>query len=276
MLMSDFSDMNAFTSHFVRRFRVNVLLSLGLSMLACSWWSCQKTDGTLPPEPDTEIGIVIISDADSLVDDTVSIRYLALGDSYTIGESVEVNERWPNQLVDSLRERTGNSVLWQDAHIVATTGWTTTNLSNAMDVQQVDTAAWDLVSLLIGVNNQYQGLSISDYGTEFSVLLERAVALTGGRPERVFVVSIPDYGYTPFGSNNQETISAQIQAFNDTCLARTESAGIDHFNITSISQEFPDTPGLVASDGLHPSGLQYSLWVASFVEAVQNKALAPD
>ena len=276
VLMSDFSDMNAFTSHFVRRFRVNFLLSLGLPALACSWWSCQKTDGTLPPEPDTEIGIVIISNADTLINHTASIRYLALGDSYTIGESVEVNERWPNQLVDSLRERTGNSVLWQDAQIVATTGWTTTNLSNAVDVQQVDTAAWDLVSLLIGVNNQYQGLSISDYGTEFSVLLERAVALTGGRPERVFVVSIPDYGYTPFGSNNQETISAQIQAFNDTCLARTESAGIDHFNITPISQEFPDTPGLVAQDGLHPSGLQYSLWVASFVEAVQNKALAPD
>lgn len=207
--------------------------------------------------------------ADSLDEHSTEVRYLALGDSYTVGESVPEAERWPNQLVDSLRARTEDAS-WNDAEIVATTGWTTANLSNGMDAAQVDSTTWDLVSLLIGVNNQYQGLPIDAYANEFSALLNRAVALTGGRSDRVFVVSIPDYGYTPFGASNQSSISAALQAFNDTCLARTQAAGIAHFNITPISQQHPETPGLVASDGLHPSGLQYSLWVESFVEGVQE------
>ena len=226
--------------------------------------ACQKD--TPPTDPDV---IVVDHGADTLELQGNPVRYLALGDSYTIGESVPAAERWPNQLVDSLRARHAGNV-WNDAAIVATTGWTTVNLSNGMDAAQVDTATWDLVSLLIGVNNQYQSLPVDDYANEFSELLDRAVSLTGGRPDRVFVVSIPDYGYTPFGASNQSSISAALQTFNDTCLARTQAAGITHFNITPISQQHPDTPGLVAPDGLHPSGLQYSLWVESFVEGVQE------
>lgn len=226
--------------------------------------ACQKD--TPPSDPDPT---VVGSNADTLELQGNHVRYLALGDSYTIGESVPEAERWPNQLVDSLRARNEGTV-WSDAEIVATTGWTTANLSNGMDAAQVDTATWDLVSLLIGVNNQYQGLSVEDYANEFGALLDRAVSLTGGRADRVFVVSIPDYGYTPFGASDQSSISAALQTFNDTCLARTQAAGIAHFNITPISQQHPDTPGLVAPDGLHPSGLQYSLWVESFVEGVRE------
>jgi acyl-CoA thioesterase-1 len=121
---------------------------------------------------------------------------------------------------------------------------------------------------LIGVNNQYQGLPVEAYGPEFSALLERAIALAAGDAGRVFVVSIPDYGYTPFGVNNQSTISAELAQFNDTCRTRTLARGVAHFNITPISQEWPDTPGLVAADGLHPSGEQYGRWVASFADEV--------
>ena len=240
------------------------LAMLASLFIAFGLGACQKD--TPPTEPDVT---VVGYDADTLVLQGNKMRYLALGDSYTIGESVPAAERWPNQLVDSLRARNAATV-WNDAAIVATTGWTTANLSNGMDAAQVDTATWDLVSLLIGVNNQYQGLPVDDYANEFSALLDRAVSLTGGRSDRVFVVSIPDYGYTPFGASNQSSISAALQTFNDTCLAQTQAAGIAHFNITPISQQHPDTPGLVAPDSLHPSGLQYSLWVESFVEGVQE------
>jgi len=205
---------------------------------------------------------------DALIDHG-KIKYLALGDSYTIGESVEESGRWPNQLVDSLAVRDlGEGVSLDPATIVATTGWTTTDLLAGIEASEVDTTTWDLVSLLIGVNNQYQGRSVEEYAAEFSVLLDRALALTGGRDARVFVVSIPDYGFTPFGSSNQSEISAQLSVFNDTCRAITLERGFSHHNITPISQQWPQTEGLVASDGLHPSAYQYSLWVSSMVHEV--------
>ena len=199
---------------------------------------------------------------------SLDLRYLALGDSYTIGESVADGARWPQQLVDSLNRRLQGGPFLSPVTIVATTGWTTADLDAGMDASKVDTATWDLVSLLIGVNNQYQGLSLADYKEEFASLLARAVSLTGGRPERVFVVSIPDYAYTPFGQPNQEVISSDLATFNATCMAETQALGVAHMDITPISQQWPDLAGLVASDGLHPSALQYALWVEHFVEEV--------
>ena len=198
------------------------------------------------------------------------LRYLALGDSYTIGEAVTPSARWPNQLVEVLRPTLQEGDSLAPAHIVATTGWTTADLKQGMDEAALDTTAWDLVSLLIGVNNQYQGLPIEEYALEFDALLDEAIELAGGDPARVFVVSIPDYGYTPFGQVNQASISAALQAFNDTCRTRTLAKGLIHFNITDISQQWPDTPGLVAMDGLHPSGVQYGLWVDSFADEVAD------
>ena len=201
-----------------------------------------------------------------------TVRYLALGDSYTIGESVPSAGDWPNQLVDSLALRLPGTH-FTPAHIIATTGWTTSNLSQGMDAQQIDTAQVDLVSLLIGVNNQYQGLSLEAYEVEFVQLLDRAVALAGGQADRVFVVSIPDYGFTPFGQSNQGNISQSLFGFNTSCANLTQQAGIAHYNITPISQQWPAAEDWVAPDGLHPSAAQYTAWVASFVGSVEAQLL---
>ena len=196
------------------------------------------------------------------------LRYLALGDSYTIGESVAPSLRWPVQLVDSLNSR---GLQLDPATILATTGWTTADLLEGIEATQPDTIEWDLVSLLIGVNNQYQGLSIQEYAMEFDELLDRAIAMAGGRPDRVFVVSIPDYGYTPFGQGNQSTISMELAQFNAACSTLTVQAGIAHYDITGISQQW--NPIWVAPDGLHPSGAQYAAWVASFADGVEAQLL---
>lgn len=194
-----------------------------------------------------------------------TLRYLALGDSYTIGESVSPAERWPNQLSERVNGESSDFHFLQP-QIIAQTGWTTSNLSNAMDQQEVDSQEYDLVSLLIGVNNQYQGQALTQYLEEFPPLLQRAIDLAGGNPERVFVVSIPDYGYTPFGASNQANISASLSLYNEACEQMSSDAGVLYYNITPISQQYPDTDGLIAPDGLHPSGYQYQLWVDSFWE----------
>lgn len=196
-----------------------------------------------------------------------TLRYLALGDSYTIGESVSPAERWPNQLAERVNDQSEEFHFLQP-QIIAQTGWTTSNLSNAMDQQEVDSQEYDLVSLLIGVNNQYQGQALAQYLEEFPPLLQRAIDLAGGNPERVFVVSIPDYGYTPFGASNQANISASLSLYNEACAEMSANAGVLYYNITPISQQYPDTEGLIAPDGLHPSGYQYQLWVDSFWESL--------
>ena len=184
------------------------------------------------------------------------VKFLALGDSYTIGESVDIKDRWPVQLIESLRKL---GLDCNDAQIIARTGWRTDNLKNAI-VDANPSHDYTLVSLLIGVNNQYQGRSATDYAPEFEELLNTAIALAGGIKSNVFVVSIPDYGYTPFGKGNQPTISQAINSFNSTNKAITEKLGIKYFNITEISRNGLAHPELVANDGLHPSGLMYTQW----------------
>ncbi len=204
---------------------------------------------------------------DTIVESATGIlRFLALGDSYTIGESVSESGSWPLQLADTLNARFEAFTLAQP-DILATTGWTTFELDSAMDLKNIDTARYDLVSLLIGVNNQYRGLPVEDYAVEYGDLLDRAITIAGGT-DRVFVVSIPDYGFTPFGEPNQESISASLDQFNDTCRVITESRGVAHYNITAISRMWPDEPDWVAADGLHPSAEQYAAWVAHFADSV--------
>ncbi len=186
----------------------------------------------------------------------MQVSYLALGDSYTIGESVSENERWPNQLAQLLTEK-GKPI--NKPTIIATTGWRTDNLANAITIAKLK-EEYDLVSLLIGVNNQYQGKSAEQFGVEFEGLLKTAIRLAKGNKENVFVVSIPDYGFTPFGVNNKEKISAAIDQFNELSKKASEKLGVKYINITDISREGLNDPSLVANDGLHPSGTMYALW----------------
>jgi lysophospholipase L1-like esterase len=184
------------------------------------------------------------------------LRYLALGDSYTIGEDVPAQARWPMQLVERLRQR---NVAIEDPQIIAVTGWTTDELSAGME-QAALAPDYDLVSLLIGVNNQYRGRPAQEYREQFRALLLRALALSGQRPTRVVVVSIPDWGVTPFGyasGRDLRQIALELDQFNAIAREEAERAGTPFVNITGISREHA---ALVASDGLHPSGAQYALW----------------
>ena len=193
------------------------------------------------------------------------LRYLALGDSYTIGESVPEAERWPVQLVAALREQEVNMA---DAAIIAKTSWTTDELSAAIAAAD-PVGPYDLVSLLIGVNNQYRGRSEDEYRAQFVDLLDTAVALANNNPNRVFVVSIPDWGVTPFGQRRDfRGVSEAIDTFNAINRAETENRGITYIDITSISRQVPDNPALIAGDGLHPSGAMYTLWVAEMQPAI--------
>ncbi|MCB0489501.1 MAG: SGNH/GDSL hydrolase family protein [Cyclobacteriaceae bacterium] len=192
------------------------------------------------------------------------LKYLALGDSYTIGESVAEKERWPVQLAEQLRAK-GFEI--DNPRIIATTGWRTDNLKNGINIAQIKDT-YNLVSLLIGVNNQYQGKPVDQYAIEYEDLLKTAIAFAGGNKEKVFVVSIPDYGFTPFGKPKQEKISKELDEFNEVNRRITESYGIQYFNITDISRQGLNDPELVASDGLHPSGKQYKLWVDRIIEGL--------
>ncbi len=190
--------------------------------------------------------------------------YLALGDSYTIGESVTEPDRWPNQLAEGLRKR-GIEVAKPD--IIAVTGWRTDNLRNAINLALLRND-YALVSLLIGVNNQYQGKPVAEYALEFEELLETCIHLAGEKKENVFVVSIPDYGYTPFGKPRQSVISPAIDEFNAINKRISEKLGVQYVNITDISRKGLDQPDLVAADGLHPSAKMYSLWVERIVRSI--------
>ncbi|MCW5912336.1 MAG: SGNH/GDSL hydrolase family protein [Cyclobacteriaceae bacterium] len=188
-------------------------------------------------------------------------KYLALGDSYTIGESVSEAERWPHQLADRLKI--------PPPKIIATTGWRTDELKQAIEAAKLK-PEYDLVSLLIGVNNQYQGKPIAVYEKEFEELLLASIMLAKGEKKNVFVVSIPDYGYTPFGKEKQEKISRELDEYNTINKRVAGKYGVTYFNITDISRKGLDDAALVASDGLHPSGKMYALWVEAMYKGLKD------
>lgn len=200
-------------------------------------------------------------------EDPQEITYLALGDSYTIGESVEPNLRWPVLLADSLRGRGYNI---SEPRIIATTGWTTEDLLRAMN-DRLGEEKYDLVSVLIGVNNQYQGKSIEAYENDLREIFSRAIARSSRGREGVFAVSIPDYGVTPFGAENAEEIGREIDEFNAVFERVAEEHDVDFYDITPISRRAENEPDLIADDGLHPSGHMYGLWVEEIVDEVVQK-----
>jgi lysophospholipase L1-like esterase len=200
------------------------------------------------------------------------VRFLALGDSYTIGEAVRPDERWPVLLAGLLRDR---GVAIDDPDIIATTGWTTDELMDGIDAAAPD-GPFDLVTLLVGVNDQYRGRDLAEYRQRFTVLLDRAVGLAAGRPDHVIVLSIPDWGVTPFAAGRDRAqIAAEIDGFNAVNRAEAERIGTPYIDITEFSRRAIDAPDLIADDGLHPSGAMYAGWTR-MVLPVALAALMPE
>jgi lysophospholipase L1-like esterase len=188
-------------------------------------------------------------------------RFLALGDSYTIGEAVEESARWPVQLVEKLRS---DEIPMVDPVILAQTGWTTDELLMAIENSEVDSIHYDLVSLLVGVNNQYRSYPIDQYREEFELLLKTAISLADQRNANVWVFSIPDYGVTPFAAEKNldpDVIATELDAYNDMARSICDQYEVQFFDITTYSRQAAEKENLIASDGLHPSGIMYQNWV---------------
>ena len=191
--------------------------------------------------------------------------YLALGDSYTIGEGVASTETWPALLAKALNKK-GHQI--EVPKIIAQTGWRTDNLINAI-IEENLTKKYDLVSVLIGVNNQFQGRTIEVYKKDLRSILNTAITLCEKGKSGVFVLSIPDYGSTPFGKLEREAIGKEIDEWNAACKSVCTEFEIPFYDITTISKNAVDDTALLAKDGLHPSGKMYALWAAEILDEVE-------
>ena len=195
------------------------------------------------------------------------VRFLALGDSYTIGESVAEGERWPMQLAALLRAR---GIAVATPTIVARTGWTTDELSAGIDAAHLS-GSYDLVTLLIGVNNQYRGRSADEFRDQLRALVRRAVGFAGGSASHVIVVAIPDWGVTPFANGRDRAkIAREIEQFNAINKDEAARAGAHYVDISPIATRAANEPALVAHDGLHPSGAMYAEWVQRILPIAES------
>lgn len=193
-------------------------------------------------------------------------HYLALGDSYTIGESVPMKDRWPNQLA-SLLETEG---MQAEVNLIARTGWTVDELWQGIQVDSPQ-GTYDFVTLLIGVNDQYRGYSVDGYREDFRFMLSKAIEYAGGNSDKVVVLSIPDWAFTPFAADrNRELVSRQIDEFNAVNLDETRNARAHYVNVTEISRMAMDDSALIAGDGLHPSGKMYTMWAEKVLSVVKD------
>lgn len=218
---------------------------LGLMLFCCTFFGSNKIlDTTMAP-----------------------ITYLALGDSYTVGEQVAYSECFPVQTAALLRQQ-GDPV--EAPQIIATTGWTTGELAAGIEAAHI-TQTYDIVTLLIGVNNQYRGYALSAYETEFTALLQQAIAFAGNRPSHIVVLSIPDWGVTPFAADrDREKIAREIDAFNAANKAIAQRMQVPYLDITGFTREAVHDKELVAGDGLHPSGKDYGRWAAALAPLLQH------
>lgn len=186
-----------------------------------------------------------------------TLRYLALGDSYTIGEGIDAGDRWPVQLARTLR---AEGIPLAEPRVIARTGWTTDELSAAIDAAS-PARDQDLVTLLIGVNNQYRGRAVEQFAREFDALLQRAIAFARGDARRAMVLSIPDWGVTSFASGrDRQAIAAAIDAYNGAVRSTCGRRGVAFVDITPVSRERGGEPAMLAGDGLHPSAAMHALW----------------
>ena len=194
-------------------------------------------------------------------------KFLALGDSYTVGASVTFSERWPVQFLDELKLYT---TVLDTLQIIATSGWRVDQLKFGMDNSNLE-PPYGLVSLLIGVNNQYQGQNANDFRPEFIEMLEKSLKLVNYRKERFFVISIPDWGASPYGFGfDRAKVSKEINEFNSVVKEESEKRGLRYFDITAISRRALIDRTLIASDGLHPSGKMYKLWVDMMIPEISK------
>lgn len=243
-----------------RRRSYILVYSLFVMLLACAKQPVSEATTTTsqsPPVPSAPP-----------VNNATGKNYLALGDSYTIGQGVTEAERYPNQTRVLLQ---GEGIDFRTPHIIAVTGWTTVQLQSAIETQQLaDT--FDIVTLLIGVNDQYQQMSIDGYRQRFQILLTKAIFLAGNRAQRVVVLSIPDYSVTPFAQySDRDRIRREIDAFNQVNREITLARGAQYLDITASTREAASDRSLLAADGLHPSGKEYAKWaqrLAPLIRAV--------
>ena len=193
--------------------------------------------------------------------------YLALGDSYTIGESVPMQDNFPMQTAGLLREK---GWLFEDPKIIAKTGWTSFELLEAIEKEKV-TGNFDLVTLLVGVNNQYRGLSPALFANDFCLLVEKALYFSGNHPKSVVILSIPDWGATPYARlHGNKNISSAIQEFNGICKMAAELKGIRFIDVTSDSLLVRTDTTLLAADQLHYTGKMYGIWAKKIVESITS------
>jgi len=200
----------------------------------------------------------------------IPLTYLALGDSYTIGESVSQEESFPYQLIGKLRSLGFNFA--EPPKIIAKTGWTADELQAGIKAENLN-QNYTIVTLLIGVNNQYRSYSINIYKKEFSELLQTAIDYAGKNKKLVFVISIPDYGVTPFGimsNKDEEIISEEIDAFNAVNKDEALAMGISYTDITPTSRNVKTDTTLITGDGLHPSGKMYREWVNVLIPKITS------
>jgi len=234
--------------------------------ILCLLLSCKKPERTtyryVPSNPVTPNTNPVV------LPDTGGVKtFLALGDSYTIGQSVAVRDRFPVQTVSLLNSL---NILFSQPEIIAQTGWTTGHLLSAIGSTPPSKPRYDIVSLLIGVNNQYQRRTQDEYSQQFTTLLEIAIRYAGNNKRRVFVLSIPDYSVTPFASNsNTVQIAAEIDAFNAINRQIALQYNVNYLDITGYTRMAATDPSLVANDGLHPSGIEYAVWARHLVPAIR-------
>lgn len=198
---------------------------------------------------------------------------LCLGDSYTIGEKVTEQERFPMQAVEILRNQ---GINFSKPDIIAQTGWTTDELAKAIDISNLH-GTYDYVTLLIGVNNQYRNRDTDNYKEEFNLLLHTAIMYANGNPKHVIVVSIPDWGVTPFAADDERSafeIGKQIDAYNAVNKLEAAEKGVHYIDITEQSREAQKDHQLIAGDGLHPSGKIYAYWAKQVAETIQQQIKA--
>ena len=207
--------------------------------------------------PDTNSILIVnkITQGSPKKDASDTLTFLALGDSYTIGEA---SASYPYQLTDSLNAHSFHVLFPTE---IAQDGWTTDNLISAITTSGINNTKFDFVTLLIGVNDEAQGLSLSNYRVKFLQVLNMAINFANGDANRVFVLSVPDWGVTPYAKGQDATIGPQIDEFNAINQDESENAGANYLNITTISREAATDPSLISGDGLHPYAKMYTLWI---------------